>query len=193
MLRKKGVLRNFRKFTGKHLLRPPALLNKRFWHFSYGTTPLVAASVSDPSQGNMNSKILASLHQGPFLPKATLIGWCVVAFWKNYVAIKKCGSIKPKATWWRRYDCHYDLIRVHPHRFDTENNWFLKWIRYLNSPHLCPPILQYLREADICILYIHWLFDPLIPNATKWSTHSNNLSGSADELLVVAHFAGVGC
>ena len=33
MFRKKGVLRNFAKFTGKHLcLRPASLLKKRLWH-----------------------------------------------------------------------------------------------------------------------------------------------------------------
>ena len=152
----------------------------------------MAASVSDPSQGNMTSKILASLHQGLFLPKATLIGWCVVDFWKDYVAIKKCGSIKPKTTSWRRYDCQYGLIRVHPHRFDTENNWFLKWIRYLNSPHLCPPILTVSPRSWYLYSLYSLAFWPFNPQRHKMVNSFKQFVGISRRIVSSCPFWGVG-
>ena len=71
---KKGVLRNFAKFTGKHLcqtlffnniagLRPAALLKKRLWHRCFAVN--FAKFLRTPILQNTSGRLLQLIHGNP--------------------------------------------------------------------------------------------------------------------------------
>ena len=71
---KKGVLRNFAKFTGKHLcqtlffnniagLRPAALLEKRLWHRCFAVN--FAKFLRTPILQNTSGRLLQLIHGNP--------------------------------------------------------------------------------------------------------------------------------
>ena len=78
---KKGIVKNFSKFTGKHLcqsFRPAALLKKRFWHWCF---PLnFAKHLRAPFLQNAFRRLLLDVYK----PTITYYYHCTSAFTKVF-------------------------------------------------------------------------------------------------------------
>ena len=129
MLYKKGVLRNFTKFTGKHLsqspffnkvagLRPATLLKKSFWHrcFLMNFTKFLRTPISQNTSGRLFLIIITQI-----LPN----------IWRNKgnQTIKFCQLL----------ECNMRNMveKLVPDSFIKNQNWLYLWINSLKCCKFC--------------------------------------------------------